>query len=130
MIMELLKRYNPADLYISTYALRELSIRQIILAQDRKELLSVNMLLDYRAQVRIPEVFQLARMNMNKIHLTKIHAKVFILKSDKGCVSIVTSANLTSNPRIECGVVSMNNDLADFHINWMQKIMDNAEIFG
>lgn len=130
MIMELLKRYSPAELFISTYALRELSIRQIILAQDRKELLSVNMLLDYRAPVRIPEVMQLASMNVNKIGLTKVHAKVFILRSEKGSVSIITSANLTSNPRIECGVVSMNKELADFHISTMQKLIDNAEVFS
>lgn len=130
MIMQLLKTYGPAELFITTYALREFSVRQIILAQAAGDITAVNMLLDYRAKVRTPEVFQLASQNMNKICLYGIHAKVTVLRSDKGCVTIVGSANWTSNPRVECGVVSMNKELAEFHINWIQKLIDNAEIFG
>lgn len=129
LTMELLKRYAPAELFITTYALRELSVRQIILAQQRKEIISANMLLDYRAKVQIPEVYQLASNNLNKINLVKIHAKVTVIRGAKGSVSIVGSANWTTNPRIECGVVSMDKGLADFHINWIQKIMENAEVF-
>lgn len=130
MIMQLLKTYSPAELFITTYALREFSVRQLIIAQDSGELSAVNMILDYRAKVRTPEVFQLASNNLNKICLYGIHAKVTVLKHSAGCISIVGSANWTTNPRVECGVVSMNAQLGDFHINWIKKIMDNAEIFG
>ena len=129
LIMQLLKTYNPAELFITTYALREFSVRQIILAQDAGLISSVKMLLDYRAKVRTPEVYQLASQNINKICLMGIHAKVCVLKSAKGSISIVGSANWTSNPRIECGVVSMNNSLAEFHIDWINKSLENAEIF-
>lgn len=130
LTMELLKRYRPAELYITTYALRELSVRQIILAQDRGEITRTNMLLDYRAKVRVPEVYQLASNNMNRIHLTSIHAKVTVIKTELACISIIGSANWTTNPRVECGMLSMNKDLAEFNISWINKIMDNAEIFG
>lgn len=129
LIMQLLQEYKPAELFLTTYAIREFSIRQLIMAMDRKELLSINLLLDYRAKVRTPEVYQLASMNMNKIYLTAIHAKVTVLRSCKGCVTIVGSSNLTSNPRIEAGVISLDDNVANFHINWIQKVMENAEIF-
>jgi hypothetical protein len=129
LIMELLKKYKPAELFITTYALREFSVRQLIMAMDRKELLSVHMLLDYRAQVRTPAVFQLAQMNFNKIYLTSIHAKVTVLRSAACSIAIVGSANWTQNPRVECGVISCDDHVADFHINWIQKIMEHAEIF-
>jgi hypothetical protein len=127
--MQLLKQYKPADLFMTTYAIREFPIRQLTMAMDRKELLSVNMVLDYRAKVRTPEVYQLANMNVNKIHLSAVHAKVTVMHSCKGCITIIGSCNLTSNPRIEAGVITMNEDVAAFHINWIQKLMDNAEIF-
>jgi len=130
LIMQLLKQYNPAELFITTYALREFSVRQLILAQDRKEISSVNMVLDYRAQVRTPEVYQLASLNLNKIYLTGIHAKVTVLKTADVSISIVGSANWTSNPRIEAGVISMNKELAEFNISWIKKVMENAEIFN
>lgn len=130
LVVELLKQYKPAELWLTTYALREFSVRQIILAQERKELVGVNLLVDYRAKVRTPEVFQLASLNVNRICLTSIHAKVCVLQSPVGTVTICGSANWTSNPRIEAGVVSLNPELARFHISWMQKTMDGAEVFS
>lgn len=130
LVMLLLKRYQPADLFITTYALREIPVRQLIMAAERKELVSVNMLIDYRAKSRTPEVFQLASMNINKIYLTNVHAKVTVLRAPGGSISIVGSANWTQNPRIECGVISTDISLANFHINWIEKVMSNAEIFG
>ena len=129
LVMQLLKKYKPADLYITTYALRELAVRQLILAQERKEIMNVNMVLDYRAKIRTPEVFQLAEMNLNKIFMTGIHAKVTVLKTADVCISILGSANWTSNPRIECGMVSMDKQLGEFNINWIKKVMANAEVF-
>lgn len=130
IIVELLKQYRPAELYLSTYAIREFAIRQLIMAMERKDLISVNMLLDYRAKTRTPEVFQLASMNMSKIFLTSIHAKVTVLRCAHGNITIVGSANWTQNPRIECGVISLDDSVAQYHINWMQKIMSNAELFS
>ena len=129
LVMELLKKYKPAELFITTYALREFSVRQLVMAIERKELLAVKMLVDYRAQVRTPQVFDFAKMNMNKICLTSIHAKVTVLRSAQGSVSIVGSANWTQNPRVEVGVISCDDAVAQFHINWIEKLLDNAEIF-
>jgi hypothetical protein len=130
LIMQLLKEYRPAELFLTTYAIREFSIRQLIMAMDRKELTAINMLLDYRAKVRTPEVYQLANMNVNKICLMAIHAKITVMRSPKGCVTIVGSTNLTSNPRVEAGVISLNPGVAAFYINNIQKLMNNAEIFA
>lgn len=129
LIMELLKQLKPAELFLTTYAIREFSIRQLVLAIERNELIAVNMIADYRAKMRTPEVYQLAANNMNKICLHSIHAKVTVLRSATGCATIVGSSNLTSNPRIEAGVISLDPNVANFHINWIQKIMDNADIF-
>lgn len=125
----LLKRCMPADLFITTYALREFPVRQLILALERNEILSVNMLLDYRARVRTPEVYQLASFNLTKIHLTSIHAKVCVLRGPDVCFTVMGSANWTQNPRIEAGMVSMDKSLAEFHIDWITKAMDNGEVF-
>jgi hypothetical protein len=130
LVMLLLKQYHTAELFFSSYALRELAVRQLIMAQERGEISSIRILLDYKAKVRTPEVYQLAQNNFNEIYLTNIHAKVTVLRSAAGSVTIVGSANWTTNPRIEAGTISLNKPLADFHINWMEKVMANAEIFN
>ncbi len=129
LVMELIKKYQPADLYISTYALREFSAQQLILAIDRKEVNSVKMLLDYRAPVRVPAVVEMARMNFNKVFLVPCHAKITIIQSPAGSVTIVGSANWTSNPRIESGTISLNKELAAWYIEHFEKIMADGRIF-
>lgn len=129
LVMLLLQQYKPAELYFTSYAIRELSMRQLVMAQQRGEISSIKMLLDYKAKSRTPEVFQLAAMNFNQIYLVPIHAKVTVIRSTAGSISIVGSSNWTSNPRIEAGVVSLDKWLAEFHINWIEKVMANAEIF-
>lgn len=129
LVMQLLKKYQPAELFISTYALRETPVRQLVMAIDRKEISSIKMLLDYRAKVRTPQVYELAQMNINQIYLTSVHAKVCVLRSAAGSITIAGSANWTTNPKIEYGVVTMNEQIAEFNIDWMQNIMNDAEIF-
>lgn len=128
MVIQLLKKFQPANLFIATYAIREFPIRQLILAQERGEISSIKMLLETRAKVRTPDVYQLASMNMNKICLTDLHAKATVIRSPVGSVTITGSQNFTSNPRLENGLISLGNKRAEFNINWITTIMDDAEI--
>lgn len=129
LVMELLKKYQPADLFISTYALREYPVRQLILAIDRGEINSLNMLLDYRAPVRTPEVFEMAKMNCSRIGLINIHAKITVIESPQGCVTITGSANWTKNPKVESGTISCSPDIAHFYRETLKSLLDNAPVF-
>lgn len=129
LVIELLKQMPQSTLYITTYALREFPVRQLILAMERKDIAHVNMLIDYRAKARTPEVYQLANMNFNRIYLTSVHAKVCVIENKTCSISIVGSANWTQNPRIEAGVISKEKHIAEFHINWIEKAINNGELF-
>lgn len=128
LVMQLVKRFKPAEVYITTYALREFSVRQLILAIDRKEICAVNMLLDYRAPIRTPAVHTMAAMNF-KIFLLSVHAKVTVIKSPAGSVTITGSANWTNNPKLESGVISLDPALAEWYIENIKNVMANAKIF-
>jgi hypothetical protein len=129
LVLRLLQQFNPAELYITTYAIREQSIRAILLAKDDKLISNVNMLLDQRATVRTPEVYQLAKHNFAKVTLAAVHAKVTILKHPEGCVSIVGSSNWTNNPKLESGVVSTDEALGNWYIDNIKKMIDGSSIF-
>lgn len=128
LVVELLNIFHPAAVYITTYALREYATKQLINAIERKQIISMNVLLETRIKKR-DDVYELAKANFTKVGLTSLHAKVTVIKSAKGCVTICGSANWTKNARIENGVISMSEAVADFHINWINKVMGNAEIF-
>ncbi len=129
MIMPLLNKYQPAELFVTTYAIREFSIRQLLTAIENKWLTKVTMVLDHRASIRTAEVYHLARSNFAKIFLTAVHAKICVLKHPAGTLTVMASANWTSNPKIETGVVSMNESLGNWYIDHIKKISDGATIF-
>lgn len=125
----LLPIYKPAELWFSTYAIREYSVRQIINAKDEGALTAVNLLLDYRAKVLAPEVYQLAANIVNQVKLTSVHAKIMVLKNADKCITLVGSQNWTDNPRMEVGMISTERSLGDFYINVLQKALDNGDVF-
>lgn len=129
LVIELLKTHNPAVLYFTTYALREFSVKQLIIALQKKQLIAINILIDSKAKARTPDAFKLAEMNASRIFLTNIHAKVCVIQTPEATISINASANWTTNPRIESGTITMNEEVGKFHIEWMEKIMNHAEVF-
>ncbi|HRN79980.1 MAG TPA: hypothetical protein PKY29_04475 [Ferruginibacter sp.] len=130
LVMSLLKKYNqPADLYITTYAIREYAVRQLLFAAESGLLKKINLLVDYRAKVRTPEVFQLIENVMSEVFLTRVHAKVCVIKLPDLIISIVGSSNWTTNPKIEAGTISLNKEVGEFNIKWITEIMQDAEPF-
>jgi hypothetical protein len=129
LVMQLVKTLGPSEIFFTTYALRETPIRQLVMGLQNGSITAIKMLVDTRAKIRTPEVFEMAKMNFCQIGQLNIHAKVCVIKSTKGSVCITGSANWTANPKIEAGVVSMNNELAEFHISWINKLINDADIF-
>lgn len=130
LLTELLNDHGPAELYFTTYSIREFAVRQILNAIEAGKITAVTLLLDYKARARTPDVFILAEMNFNKIYLTSVHAKVTVLKTAIGYITIVGSANWTTNPRIEAGIISKDEAAGKFHIDWINKTLENAQLFG
>jgi len=125
----MLQRIKPAELWLTTYAIYEFPIRQILLAQEAGDLTAVHMLLDSRAKVRMPATYMLAEKISNRIALTGCHAKVMVLRNTTQQITLITSQNWTNNPRIEVGYASKKRQHADFHISWIDLKLQNAELF-
>lgn len=128
LVIELVKRFAPCELYITTYALREFATKLLITAVNNGLISKISVLLETRIKTR-DDVYELAKMNFSKVGLTSLHAKVTVIKSDKGYVTITGSANWTKNERIENGIISTQKEVAEFHINWIEKVLNNVEIF-
>ncbi len=111
---------GPADLFFSTWALREEPVRSLLLLKDAGIATSISCLLDSRSTQRDNNSVLLAQSNFNKVGFTRCHAKVTVLRNDMWGIAINGSQNYTKNPRIECGVISCDKSIADFHVNWMR----------
>ena len=129
LIAHLLKFTGPAHLYACTWSITEHPIRQLVRMGSAGELISINMLMDWRTKVRCPEALQLARANFAEIKVANCHAKVSVLQNDDWKISIVGSANYTNNPRIEAGVIVDDEQIAAFHKEWISAEMAGANPF-
>lgn len=103
-------------LYLATWSLCEDAARLIVeLAAARP----VWLYMDKRVRVRNPKPLQLC-FQLENLALGATHAKVAIFAFEDGRHwSVVTSANMTANPRDEIGLVTASEAVGEFYKNWI-----------
>ena len=129
LVMALLPVVAPAKLYLSTFALRETPARQLVMALKSGIVTEINLLIHDRAKVRTPEVMQMMSINTGKMALKSVHAKATVIMGPERCYTIIGSANFTTNPKIETGIVTSCSYAAAFHRDWIMNIIENGKIF-
>ena len=124
LLLYLLKQTGSSDVLISTWSLSETAMRKLILKRNSGLIKSIVFLLDPRIKVRNPVPFQMVIKNFT-YKLKPCHAKVTLIENEEWNISIVSSMNMTENPRMERGVIFTDKETFDFDKNI---ICD--EIFG
>lgn len=130
LIIYLLEQIGPAQLTAATWSVAEHAAHKLIGLMDEGKLTSIEMLVDWRVQVRTPAFMPIARSKFSRIHVSSCHAKSFTLTNENWAISCVGSANFTNNPRIEAGHLSTSREAADFHRRWIIAEIEKAAPFG
>lgn len=129
MVRMILLKTGTAKVWMTTWTITEEPMRVLLDLIKTGYISELSAVLDYRIEKRKPEAFQLASNIITRIKLTKCHAKVAVIKNDDWSVTIVGSANFSKNPRIEAGVIFTDAASADFHIQWIDDVIDGKEVF-
>jgi hypothetical protein len=129
MIALTCQKIGASRLFLSTWTITEEPMRTLFQLIQEGRITELNCLFDYRIEKRKAEAFQLAKVNAARVKLTKVHAKVAVLLNDQWGVSIIGSANLTKNPRIEAGVLSTCRAVAEFHSSWINQEITHGDTF-
>lgn len=124
LLFSLLEKVGPAKVYLTTWTMTEFPAKRLIEALSAGLITELNCLLDVRME-KNPNVLQLMKFNASKIKLTNCHAKVMIILTKSISYSIVSSQNLTENPRMEAGVITKSTEIATFHTEWIKKEIFN-----
>lgn len=124
-----LTKTGPANVWLSTWAITENPARAFLSWKESGLISNLYGIFDYKIKEQKSATFNLCENFFTKIHLTKCHAKVVVIRNNEWGVSISTSANLTRNPRIERGIICVSETVADSDINWMNAIMSNEKYF-
>ena len=129
LVLHLAAQTGPIHLAMSTWSISEPAVRQIVRALGDGRILSLGLLADWRVLTHCPEAHQLASAIATRCRIANVHAKVAVLHSATAQICIVTTGNLTHNPRIEAGVIAHDPVAAAFHRRWIEAELDNASPF-
>ncbi len=119
LILYLLTFTGKAHIHMSTWSMTEDPVRQLLQAKKRGDILSIKCVLSERISERTPHVMQLAENVFDELVKIKLHAKVLVMEGEKMSLVSIGSANLTRNPRTECGVIDTHMDSINFHKQWL-----------
>ena len=125
LLIALTEVCGPCDMYVSTYAMSETGARTICKLKDAGVIKSLHTIIDNRSDTRKAESLQLLQSISTRCVLVPCHAKVTVLVGKNLTVTILGSANYTENNRIETGIATTNADAGMFHLNWMQRTLDD-----
>jgi len=113
LLFYLLKQTGPAHVEVATWSICLEAMERILRLKADGSILSIRFILDPRVKVRNPQPLQILIKNFPYV-LTACHAKVTLIHNEKWNVSVVTSQNMTRNPRMERGVINTDEDVFKF----------------
>lgn len=129
LLQYFLKITGPADVYISTWALKEDPSRVLLFLKETGKIKDLYGVFDYRIRSTDGKHFQLIEKAFTKYVLTKNHSKVLLITGQNLSISIISSANFSNNPRIEVGYISVNTPSVEFHKQWMDKVLSGQKVY-
>lgn len=129
LIGHLLETTGTAEIWACTWSMTEDSIRSLLKLKNEGHIKKLHILCDWRVKIRCPEAMIMARQNFAELKVATCHAKVCVIQNANWQISIVGSANFTNNPRIEAGVITENQEIAQFHKNWISAEMQGGAPF-
>jgi hypothetical protein len=126
----ILQRTGAAQVYIATWSISEEGARYLTDLVQKGLITELQGLFDFRSTNRHPEAFHLAKQSVSKLRLYPCHAKVTLIINHDWQIAVNGSANYTNKKRIESGVISINNGVAELHRDtWLTAMIEKGELF-
>ena len=120
VIIYLLKQTGPAHILCGTWSIAQDSIDQLVRLKNKNEILSLGFVLDPRVKVTKAKPLQMIKANFPFV-FSPWHAKVTVIYNEYWNISIVSSQNLTKNPKIERGCIFTDKETFEFD----KKVLEN-----
>lgn len=113
LLFYLLQQTGPAHVEVATWSICTEAMERILRLVSNGSILTIRFILDPRVKVRNPQPLQVLIKNFPYV-LTPCHAKVTLIHNEKWKISVVTSQNMTRNPRMERGIINTDSEIFEF----------------
>lgn len=127
LLEHLLHLTGPAEVWLTSWTITEDPMRSIIRMMVEGRILSIAALFDDRAPNYNAKGAQLAKANIERLAFIPIHAKVMVLMNEQWAVSVVSTANITRNKRVERYVICTHREVAEMDRDWIEKFLPSRD---
>lgn len=115
LFLYLLHITGRAEIWMSTFSISEAAIRAIFDANDRLKVIKIHCLFDHTIPKNKLSLLFFAHNVVSDIAISANHSKVLLISNDRWKVTVVSSANMTPNPRKEAGVIFTTPEAFEFY---------------
>lgn len=115
VIAFLAHRLGPCEAWLTTYGVSADPLQQVFTLCRQGHIVRFHLLTDPRVKTEAPEAYQLmlAAPDTCKVRFQKNHSKLLVMRGEHARTWVMTSANLTNNPRLEAYMFSTDPVLCD-----------------
>ncbi len=121
-----LDQVGPSDLFITSFSISEESIRHLLYLKETGKILSLTGLFDPSLRKTKTPLLYFASEVFDKMRFAPNHSKIILFANKTRGLSIIASANLGRNRRIETGVIDTDKKTFWFYENRLKAIFENA----
>jgi len=129
LIEHLLEQTGPAKVVLSSFSITEVAIRTFQRLMEQGTIQSLACLFDFTVRRHKLGLLFFARNVISQISIAKCHAKVVLIYNGKHYVTVVSSANLNINDKMEAGIISTDTAIFDyFYTKLIEGISGGIEV--
>jgi hypothetical protein len=125
MINYFLDRFKePATLHVTTWGMTELALRQMATRKASGMIKDIYFVFSEQIKVNKANEYQLATSIAGGFKKHPCHAKIYLIKSDSYQVSIITSANLNRNNKMEAGSICFDKNIYQGFSSYLNELIN------
>ncbi len=124
-ILAVINNEDIQELTLSTYRIGKKVVNQLIELQKISKIDKINILINDGFPKLVPDCWNLIKSkesNNFNIKIENNHTKIILIKTKNNKYIIEGSGNMSINARIEQYCFDNNNNIYDFHYEWINKI--------
>lgn len=110
LIEHILKQTGPAEIFVSSFSITEPAVRRFINLQEEGYIKNMACMFDKQVKRHHLQTLFLMSNFIDEIFITSNHSKVTLIKNENHHISIVSSANLNENNKIEAGAIFIDRE--------------------
>jgi len=122
LLRYVLLQTGPADVDAFTWSISIPGATQIINLIESGQIRHFSFIAHVMMKKWSAAATEMLKNHAERLHLSHIHAKGFILRNDNWRVSVISSANYTNNPAIEGGIISTSPAVWELNRKWIEAI--------